>query len=45
MQIKCMNDAWLLQELGDPPYEYTWGTIKSVFDLKEASSHIVIDYH
>jgi len=42
LRRKAYHDAWLKTELGDPPYEYLWGTVDSTFDEKGMSSGIVI---
>jgi hypothetical protein len=42
MNRKSRHDAWLRSELGNPPYEYLWGSISSWFDEKSLSSDIII---
>jgi len=44
MQTKHNNDEWLKKQIGDPPYEFEWGNIYSVFDSRSASSYIEIRY-
>lgn len=42
LRRKTYHDAWLKSELGDPPYEYSWGRVLSWFDAKSVSSDIVV---
>lgn len=42
LERKVRNDVWLQEELGVPPYKFTWGMLESVFDEKAASSYIWI---
>lgn len=42
LRRKALHDSWLKSELGNPPYEYSWGTIDSCFDEKGMSSGIVV---
>ena len=44
MERKAAHDRWLESALGAPPYEYAWGGITSLFDLRTGSSTIVIRY-
>ncbi len=38
------NDNLLFNALGNPPYEYDWGEICSVYDNKSAVSFMIIRY-
>lgn len=42
LRRKALHDDWLKSELGNPPYEYSWGTVDSCFDEKGMSSGIVV---
>ncbi len=44
MQIKAYNDVLLEQDLGSPPYEFSWGTVVSVYSERSDASLIVIRY-
>ncbi len=44
LKRKSLHDAWLLKELGPPPYEYTWGRIASEYDNRGCVSEIIISY-
>jgi len=39
-----LHDEWLRSALGDPPYEYGWGSVVSVFDEKGLGSEIIVAY-
>jgi hypothetical protein len=41
---KEIHDAWLLREIGRPPYEYPWGAITSEYDAKGCVSEIIVTY-
>jgi hypothetical protein len=48
---KARHDAWLYQELGEPPYDqpwgqyaFPWGRVASVQDVKNGESTVVISY-
>jgi hypothetical protein len=43
-QRKAKHDAWLRAELGEPPYEYSWGQVESDFDPRGWSSQILVTY-
>lgn len=44
-QKKIDQDAWLLRKLNkQPPYEYSWGKIESVYDPRSGASGIVLTY-
>lgn len=44
MQRQRLHDAWLLRELGKPPYRFDWGEIVSEYDAKAVSSAIIVAY-
>lgn len=44
LQIKSINDDWLKSELGNPPYEFNWGSLRSVYNARDGSSYIVVSY-
>lgn len=44
LERKSLHDAWLLKELGPPPYEYLWGKIVSEYDNRGCASEIIIRY-
>jgi hypothetical protein len=44
LERKSVHDKWLRQELGEPPYEYTWGSIVSEYDAKGCESEIILTY-
>jgi hypothetical protein len=44
LRRKTLHDAWLLKELGPPPYEYAWGRIVSDYDNRGCVSEIIIHY-
>lgn len=39
-----VHDKWLRKELGNPPYEYSWGQIVSDYDQKGCASTIIVAY-
>jgi hypothetical protein len=41
---KARHDAWLHAELGEPPFEYTWGKVVSEFDDRACISEIIVTY-
>jgi hypothetical protein len=42
---KREQDAWLKKIIGtDPPYNYTWGIIESVFNTKSGFCQVVVSY-
>lgn len=41
---KGIHDSWLRAALGEPPYQYQWGDISSVFDQKSCVSDIILTY-
>lgn len=43
-QIKSFHDAWLKEQLGKPPYQFTWGKVISVIEPHWYSANIIIDY-
>jgi len=44
LERKSKHDNWLARELGNVPYQYTWGSITSDFDPRGCSSEIIIVY-
>jgi hypothetical protein len=42
---KELHDAWLLNEIGPPPYRYPWGRLGSSYDAKDCVSDITISFH
>ncbi|MEX2148634.1 MAG: hypothetical protein WD793_00325 [Steroidobacteraceae bacterium] len=44
LERKALHDAWLLKELGPPPYEYAWGKVVSDYDNRGCVSEIIIRY-
>jgi hypothetical protein len=41
---KIAHDALLENELGNPPYRFSWGIVESVFDKKGGGSQIIIRF-
>jgi hypothetical protein len=41
---KAMHDRWLQQELGRPPYSYSWGNVVSEYDARDCASEIIVVY-
>ena len=44
LERKRIHDAWLLRELGPPPYRYKWGELSSQYDAKGCASDIILSY-
>jgi hypothetical protein len=44
IERKRKNDDWLREQLGNPPYVYSWGEISSSYDPRAGSSHITFHY-
>lgn len=46
LQRKRFHDSWLSKVLGNDryPYDYTWGTVVSVYDQKAGFSYVSIKY-
>lgn len=44
LERKSLHDAWLLREIGKPPYIYPWGSISSEYDAKGCVSEIIVTY-
>lgn len=42
---KDEHDKWLLRNIGEPPYNYSWGEISSNYDPRSGSSMITIRYY
>lgn len=43
-EMKEQHDNWLESNIGNPPYNYSWGTISSSYDPRSASSSITFAY-
>ena len=41
---KLKHDEWLHAELGEPPYDYPWGSVTSDFDPRGCVSDIIVSY-
>jgi len=39
-----LNEDWLKQLLGEPPYQYYWGEVVTIFDEKSGCSSVIIRY-
>lgn len=37
-------DQWLKEQLGEKPYDYAWGRVRSVFDPKNQVAFILVEY-
>lgn len=44
LERKAKHDSWLRTELGEPPYEYAWGTVTSDYDPRGCVSEIIVTY-
>lgn len=44
LERKNSHNQWLQKVLGNPPYEYDWGSIKSDYDEKSAFSIIMVNF-
>ncbi len=44
LERKALHDAWLRREIGEPPYDYAWGSIASEYDAKGCVSEIIVSY-
>lgn len=44
LERKAIHDKWLREEIGPPPYRYSWGEIESLFDEKACVSDIVVGF-
>lgn len=44
LERKAVHDRWLRRHLGEPPYEYGWGSVSSEFDAKGCVSEIIVSY-
>jgi hypothetical protein len=44
LERKAKHDAWLQNELGRPPYSYSWGSVTSDYDARGCSSEIIVVY-
>lgn len=43
-EIKVFHDRWLKERLGDPPYRFPWGTVRSFIEPHWYSANIAIEY-
>lgn len=43
-QIKRFHDAWLKKQLGNPPYQFAWGRVKSIVEPHWYSANIIFSY-
>lgn len=41
---KLLNDQMLREEIGAPPYRFSWGQIESVSDPRSGASQIIVTY-
>lgn len=44
LETKKRQDNLLKQNFGEPPYEYQWGSLESVYDKRSGSAHLIIIY-
>lgn len=44
MNLQDTNEKWLKRLIGNPPYDFSWGSILSKFDARAGSSYIEIRY-
>jgi hypothetical protein len=44
LERKAIHDAWLRDELGQPPYAFSWGSVTSDYDARGCSSEIIVVY-
>jgi hypothetical protein len=44
LETKKRQDNLLKQIFGEPPYEYQWGSLESVYDKRSGSAHFIIIY-
>jgi hypothetical protein len=45
MERKALHEMQLKATLGDPPYEFEWGKVLSVYDSRSGASRIIIRYN
>ena len=45
LRKKALLGKWLEKNVGEPPYDYTWGSMTLTYDRRSASSHITISYN
>lgn len=43
-EIKCFHDEWLKEQLGQPPYQFSWGKVLSIIEPHWYSANIEIIY-
>lgn len=41
---KVQHDVLLTNDLGTPPYNFSWGKVLSVFDERSGGSSIIVEY-
>ena len=44
LRRKALHDMWLEENLGNPPYDYSWGTVSSTYNPRAGSSTITFAY-
>jgi hypothetical protein len=44
MERKALHDTQLKATLGDPPYDFAWGKVFSVYDSRSGASLLIIRY-
>lgn len=44
LERKRVHDNWLLNEVGQPPYRFSWGRLESNYDPKGCTSAIIVNY-
>ena len=44
MERKALHDARLKATLGNPPYDFAWGKVLSVYDSRSGASSVIIRY-
>ena len=44
LERRAKHDAWLRDELGQPPYAFSWGSVTSDYDARDCSSEIIVVY-
>jgi hypothetical protein len=45
LEIKKQYDNLLKQNFGDPPYEYYWGSLESIYDKRSGSAYLLVSYN
>jgi hypothetical protein len=44
MERKALHDAQLKATLGNPPYDFAWGKVLSIYDSRSGASSVIIRY-